>query len=142
MDAEELHEATRQAYAAARAEKYAAWREEAVQRRRAETAEACLSAVREAAHVADEHDVTDWQRGYRACAERVLAVLSRDPDKPGRDRARGFADDVQQLYGWAFAGEEHQHRDRLHLVYGCMHEWLAAEREGRAYVPLSNRDGR
>jgi hypothetical protein len=34
--------------------------------------------VRAAVHVADEEDVTDWQRGYRACAERVIAALAHD----------------------------------------------------------------
>lgn len=36
-------------------------------------------AVRAAIHIADDHDVTDWQRGYRACAERVLAALDEQP---------------------------------------------------------------
>jgi hypothetical protein len=34
-----------------------------------------LAAVRAAVHIADDEDVTDWQRGYRACANRVLAAL-------------------------------------------------------------------
>ncbi|MBP2583367.1 hypothetical protein J3A78_003845 [Streptomyces sp. PvR006] len=34
-----------------------------------------VSAVRSAVHIADDHDVTDWQRGYRACACRVLTTL-------------------------------------------------------------------
>jgi hypothetical protein len=34
-----------------------------------------LAAVRAAVHIADDEDVTDWQRGYRACANRVLAAF-------------------------------------------------------------------
>lgn len=34
-----------------------------------------LGRVRAAAHIADAEDVTDWQRGYRACANRVTAAL-------------------------------------------------------------------
>ncbi|MFD8315916.1 hypothetical protein [Kitasatospora purpeofusca] len=33
-------------------------------------------AVHDAVHVADEDDVTDWQRGYRACAERAVSALN------------------------------------------------------------------
>lgn len=28
----------------------------------------------DATHVADDVDITDWQRGYRSCAERVAAI--------------------------------------------------------------------
>ncbi|MFI8084339.1 hypothetical protein ACIF6L_26495 [Kitasatospora sp. NPDC086009] len=57
-------------------------------------------------------------------------------------RVRAFADDVRQIHGWAFTGEEGQHRDRLRVVYGCLYELWEAEREGRAYVPLIRRDTR
>lgn len=43
---------------------------------------AALDRARAAAHVADDHDVTDWQRGYRACAERVLAALNDRQEQP------------------------------------------------------------
>lgn len=39
--------------------------------------------VREAANIADAVDVTDWQRGYRACAERVHAALGQCAKKEG-----------------------------------------------------------
>ena len=38
-------------------------------------ARAIVERVRDAAAIADATDVTDWQRGYRACADRVLAAL-------------------------------------------------------------------
>lgn len=31
-------------------------------------------AMRTAAHIADPEDLTDWQRGYRACSRKVLAA--------------------------------------------------------------------
>lgn len=37
--------------------------------------------VREALHIADSEDRTDWQRGYRAAAERALAVLDGEGEK-------------------------------------------------------------
>lgn len=49
-------------------------------KRRAEQAEAAVVRVREAAHIADADDVTDWQRGYRACSERLLAALDHPAD--------------------------------------------------------------
>jgi hypothetical protein len=42
---------------------------------RAERAEAALNAIRAAVHIADPDDLTDWQRGYRACSNRAIAVL-------------------------------------------------------------------
>jgi hypothetical protein len=33
-----------------------------------------------AAFIADAEDVTDWQRGYRACSERVVAALDEPVD--------------------------------------------------------------
>lgn len=36
---------------------------------------AALARVRESVHIADAEDVTDWQRGYRACAARVHEAL-------------------------------------------------------------------
>lgn len=38
---------------------------------------ATIGRVRAAVHVADAMDVTDWQRGYRACSERALAAIRR-----------------------------------------------------------------
>lgn len=38
-----------------------------------------LDHVRSAVHIADDEDVTDWQRGYRACAERALTALDARP---------------------------------------------------------------
>jgi hypothetical protein len=38
-------------------------------------ARSLLELVREAVAIADPDDVTDWQRGYRACADRVLNTL-------------------------------------------------------------------
>lgn len=52
-------------------------RDTGCQRARAERAEATVARVRAAVHIADEQDVTDWQRGYRACAERALAALDQ-----------------------------------------------------------------
>lgn len=40
---------------------------------------AAITRITAAAHVADDEDVTDWQRGYRACADRVLAALDGAP---------------------------------------------------------------
>jgi hypothetical protein len=45
-------------------------------------AEAAIASVRAAVHIADDEDVTDWQRGYRACAVNALAAL--DQPAPGR----------------------------------------------------------
>lgn len=33
--------------------------------------------IRAAVAIADEGDVTDWQRGYRSCAQRVERVVAR-----------------------------------------------------------------
>ena len=41
-------------------------------------ARAIVERVRNAAAIADATDVTDWQRGYRACADRVLAALQSE----------------------------------------------------------------
>ncbi|MFF2520192.1 hypothetical protein [Streptomyces sp. NPDC058086] len=38
---------------------------------------AVIRRVRTAVHVADDRDVTDWQRGYQACSERALAALDQ-----------------------------------------------------------------
>lgn len=46
-----------------------------------EHAEAALARVRAAVHIADDEDVTDWQRGYRACA--VNAIRALDQPAPG-----------------------------------------------------------
>jgi hypothetical protein len=35
---------------------------------------AVIRRVQTAVHVADDRDVTDWQRGYRSCSERALAA--------------------------------------------------------------------
>jgi len=37
---------------------------------------AIVERVRNAAAIADDTDVTDWQRGYRACADRVHSALN------------------------------------------------------------------
>lgn len=48
------------------------------------TAETRIAAVRAAVHVADAEDVTDWQRGYRACSDHALAALDSPaaPEQP------------------------------------------------------------
>lgn len=51
------------------------WRRGDGWKSRAEQAEAAIERVRAALHVADEDDVTDWQRGYRACSRHALAAL-------------------------------------------------------------------
>jgi hypothetical protein len=38
-------------------------------------AEAAITRVRNAVHVADDEDVTDWQRGFRACSVVALQAL-------------------------------------------------------------------
>jgi hypothetical protein len=46
---------------------------------RPQEAERIIERLRDVAavvHIADSPDVTDWQRGYRACSEGVLAVLA------------------------------------------------------------------
>lgn len=45
------------------------------ERERAEEAEAALARARDAAHITDSNDVTEWQRGYRACADRLTTAL-------------------------------------------------------------------
>jgi hypothetical protein len=47
------------------------------------TAEATLTRVLTAIHIADDEDVTDWQRGYRACATNARRAL----DDPTPDTA-------------------------------------------------------
>jgi hypothetical protein len=49
-------------------------------RERGERAEAAVAAAHAAVVIADAEDVTDWQRGYRACADRVRAALATDTD--------------------------------------------------------------
>lgn len=51
----------------------------AVRDRELEQVRAEVQRVRDAIHVADNEDVTDWQRGYRACSERALNAL--DPQE-------------------------------------------------------------
>lgn len=41
-----------------------------------------LDAVRTAIALVDDEDVTDWQRGYRACADRVTEALPKGPTSP------------------------------------------------------------
>lgn len=48
-------------------------------------AEVVIASVRAAVHIADDEDVTDWQRGYRACAVNVFAALNQPA--PGRAAA-------------------------------------------------------
>ncbi|WP_328941563.1 hypothetical protein OG259_07770 [Streptomyces sp. NBC_00250] len=45
-------------------------------------ARATVERVREAVAIADDTDVTDWQRGYRACVGRVLAALDGPREAP------------------------------------------------------------
>lgn len=47
-----------------------------------ERAEAAIARVRAAIHIADAEDVTDWQRGYRACANRVVSELDSSEHAP------------------------------------------------------------
>lgn len=53
---------------------------------------ATLDRVRSAVHIADAGDATDWQRGYRACTDRVVAELDSKqaqawtPPPPGDTR--------------------------------------------------------
>lgn len=47
-----------------------------------ERAEAAVARIRAAVHIADDQDVTDWQRGYRACAERAIAALDQPAPIP------------------------------------------------------------
>ena len=83
-------------------------------------------------------------------ADDVLDVLRPELDEleqlrgkaADADRARALVADVRQIHGWAFTGTEDQHRERLSIVYGCLYELWAAEREGRAYVPLNQRNFR
>jgi len=49
----------------------------------AEQLAATLERARAAVHIADDEDVTDWQRGYRACANRVLLELDQPKEQPG-----------------------------------------------------------
>lgn len=41
--------------------------------------EAQIARVREWGSVADQEDVTDWQKGYTACSRRVMLALDVDP---------------------------------------------------------------
>ncbi|MFI0827215.1 hypothetical protein ACH4Q7_22480 [Streptomyces roseolus] len=70
-------------------------------RERAQRGEAAIERVRTAAHIADDRDVTDWQRGYRAAVTRILAALDADP----RDDLAGFLaadcpEDRGSPFGW------------------------------------------
>lgn len=44
--------------------------------------------VRLAVYIADDEDRTDWQRGYRACATRVLATITADEQRRVKAAAR------------------------------------------------------
>jgi hypothetical protein len=44
---------------------------------RAARAEAAITHVLTAIHIADDEDVTDWQRGYRACAVNARRALDQ-----------------------------------------------------------------
>ncbi|MEU5608419.1 hypothetical protein AB0H03_06625 [Streptomyces sparsogenes] len=89
-----------------------------------ETARAHLRAVRDrlaaaitrvtaAVHVADDEDVTVWQRGYRACTDRVLAALDGPAAKPHP----------------AEAERDQAYRERAHLL-----AWLAALHPANAVI--------
>jgi hypothetical protein len=54
---------------------------------RAEQAEAAVERARTAVHIADDEDVTDWQRGYRACSVRALGALGEQPGPAATDAA-------------------------------------------------------
>lgn len=66
----------------------AAWREVQPEldqlRAEVERLRAAVQRARDAAHIADAEDITDWQRGYRACADRFTAALDgpTTADKP------------------------------------------------------------
>lgn len=60
-------------------------------RHRAERAEAAITRVRAAIHVADDEDVTDWQRGFRACS--IVALQALDQPEPAPDTAATQATD-------------------------------------------------
>jgi hypothetical protein len=49
--------------------------------------EAAIARVRAAVHIADDEDVTDWQRGYRACAVNALAALDQPAPGPAATQA-------------------------------------------------------
>ncbi|QCX81086.1 hypothetical protein C9F11_37515 [Streptomyces sp. YIM 121038] len=59
--------------------------------RRAEQAEGALARVRAAVHIADDEDVTDWQRGFRACSVAVLGTLDQPGPAATDTTARVFA---------------------------------------------------
>lgn len=60
-----------------------------------ERAEAAITRVRAVVHVADDEDVTDWQRGFRACSVVTLAAL----DKPAPGPAATQATERNCLFG-------------------------------------------
>lgn len=62
--------------------------------RRAERAKAAIARVRAAVHVADDEDITDWQRGYRACA--VNAIHALDEPTPAPDTEATQATEPEQ----------------------------------------------
>lgn len=60
-----------------------AWRRTAVDRALAlGRHERTLELVEAAIAIADDHDTTDWQRGYRACVERVQYALGQRDQPP------------------------------------------------------------
>ena len=60
-----------------------AWRRTAVHRALAiGRLERTLELVEAAIHIADNQDITDWQCGYRACAERVQYALGHRDQPP------------------------------------------------------------
>lgn len=55
--------------------------------RHAARAEAAIARVRAVVHVADDEDVTDWQRGFRACSVVTLAALDEPAPGPAATQA-------------------------------------------------------
>ncbi|MEK9524048.1 hypothetical protein MIU24_32445 [Streptomyces venezuelae] len=55
---------------------------DAVLKTGSDEARAIAERVRTAVAIADDTDVTDWQRGYRACTARVLAALEDPKEQP------------------------------------------------------------
>ena len=87
--------------------------------------------------VDDFHDLVDrlWGRVEPVVEERdrLLCHVAQTA------RERAFIADVRSIHGWALAGDEGQCHARLQVIYGCLYELWAAEREQRAYLPYLHR---
>jgi hypothetical protein len=65
-----------------------------------ERAEATIDRVRAAVYIADDIVVTDWQRGYRACAQNALTALDQpQQNAPVAQHASGNAEDCGTCRG-------------------------------------------